>query len=453
MQTNPVMERIVRLSEQFKSSLQECPGARMFCWLGASASEYKMIKGFTMYQMSEESNLDEIFIACQQPFNQETAEKYGQEACRLMDQYIETWNKQERLTSKTGLIDWKSVYDEKKSDAVNFVRNMNRLAESFSCSEEQKLIVTILPQRIENLKLLKEWITDILKQPIANTVCFMLYDTYDERLFDSFDDNYPDRFVYIQPDMDLYGAVNQILENSKQANKDPQEQDVISFQQLLIKISLAVSQQDEKQAQDYARQAIELAKKHELFHLEALAHYFMYNLYTSLNKDEKAEKSIDQALLYAKKAVDCEIEGGRTSYAQYLIVKGNRFLLKKKYEKAIPFYSEALQLNKSDHISSMSINMCQLLGLCYRKTGDTYTAYDYLKEGWDMIESDMTTEAIRAEQVLCYYAIEFKKVLHGEEAQQYERRFEEIWGEAWDDQIKRQHKEQKESFRALSLKK
>lgn len=453
MQTNPIMERIVRLSEQFKSSLQEHPDARMFCWLGASASEYKMIMGFTMFHMSNESNLDDIFIACQQPFNDDTAENYGQENCKLMDQFIETWNKEDRLTSETGIIDWKSEYDDRKSDTANFVRNINRLAESFSCSKEQKLIVAILPQRIGNLKLLKEWITEVLKQPIDETVCFMLYDNYDERLYDSYDKNYPDKFIYIQPDMDLYGAVNQILENSKQANKDEQEQDVISFQQLLIKVSLAVSQQNEKQAKDYSGQAIELAKKHELYHLEALAHYFMYNLYASLEKDEEAEKSIDQALLYAKKAVDHNIEGSTTSYAQYLIVKGNSFLLRKKYEKAIPFYSEALQITKSDHVSSMSISMCQMLGLCYRKTGDSYTAYDYFKEGWELIEADMTTEAIREQQVLSYYAIEFKKVLRGKEAEQYTQRFEEIWGEDWDDKIKRHHKEQKALFQALSLKK
>jgi tetratricopeptide (TPR) repeat protein len=447
------MERIVRLSEQFRSSLQEHPDTRMLCWLGASPSEYKMINGFAMYHMSEESNLDDIFVTCQHPFNNETADKYGQEACRLMDQYIEAWNKEERLTSQTGIIGWTSEYDDRKSDAANFIRNMNRLAESFSCSEEQKLIVVILPQRIEDLKLFKEWIKEVLKQPIDDTVCFMLYDTYNERLFDSFDENYPETFLYVQPDLDLYGAVNQILENSKQANKDKQEQDVISFQQLLIKVSLAVSQQNEKQALDFAKQAIELTKKHEFYHLEALAHYYLYNLFASLDKEEKAVKELDEALMYAKKAVNHNIEGTSTSYSQYLIVKGNSFLFKKKYSKAIPFYSEALQINKNDGMTSLTINMNQMLGLCYRETGDSYTAYDHLAEGWKLIESTMNTESIREQQVLCYYAIEFSKVLRGEEYNRYDMRFEEIWGEGWRDKLKQQHKEHKSSFQALSVKK
>jgi tetratricopeptide (TPR) repeat protein len=447
------MERIVRLSEQFRSSLQEHPDTRILCWLGASPSEYKMINGFAMYHMSEESNLDDIFVTCQHPFNNEMADKYGQEACRLMDQYIEAWNKEGRLTSQTGLIGWKSEYDDRKSDAANFVRNINRLAESFSCSEKQKLIVVILPQRIEDLKLFKEWIKEILKQPVNNTVCFMLYDTYNERLFDSFDKNYPDTFIYVLPDLDLYGAVNQILENSKQANKDKQEQDIISFQQLLIKVSLAVSQQNEKQALDFAEQAIELTKKHEFYHLEALAHYYLYNLFAALDKEEKAVKELDEALMYAKKAVDHNIEGASTSYSQYLIVKGNSFLFKKKYSKAIPYYSEALQINKNDGMMSLTINMNQMLGLCYRETGDSYTAYDHLTEGWKLIESTMTTEAIREQQVLCYYAIEFGKVLRGEEYIRYDMRFEEIWGEGWRDKLKQQHKEHKSSFQALTIKK
>ena len=452
MQTNPIMERVVRLSEQFRTILQGHPDARMVCWLGASASEYKMIKGFTMYHMSEESNLDHVFVACQHPFNPDTAEKYGQEACQLMDQYVEAWNKEERLISHTGIIGWKSACDPKKSDAVNFVHNMNRLAESFACTEEQKLIIVLLPQRIENLQSYRAWAQEIIDQSIEKNVCYMLYDSYGERLFDSLSKNNPDRFLYIQPDMDLHGAVNQILENSKQANKDKQEQDVISYQQLLIKVSIATSRKDEKQALSYAREAIGIAKKHQLYHLEALIHYFLYNLYTSLEKEEKAEKALDYALLYGKKAIDHQIEGSETSYAQYLVVKGNSFLFKKKYSKAIPFYSEALQFSQGEHVMGLNINMYQMLGLCYRQSGDSYSAYDYFLEGWNKIESGMDTAAIRDQQVLCYYAIEFSKVLKGEEAQRYEQRFEEIWGEQWREKIKQQHKEQKKAFQTLALK-
>jgi len=452
MQTNPIMERIVRLSEQFRASLQEYPDVRIVCWLGASASEYKMINGFVMYQMSEEGNLDDIFVSCRQLFNADTAEKYGLETCKLMEQYVEAWNENERLTSVTGTINWKCAFDERKSDAANFVQNMNNLAASFSCSEEQKLIVALLPQRIDDIFKFKEWIKEMLSRPIDNTVCFMLYDTYNEKMYESFDSKYPDKFLYIQPDMDLYGAVNQILENSKQDNKDEQEKDVISFQQLLIKISLAVSKQDEKQALDLSRNAIELAKKHEMYNLEALVHYFLYNLYVSIEKDQDAEKSIDKALEYARKAVDKGEEGSETTYAQYLIVKGNIFLFKKKYSKAIPFYEDALQMSKSSGTNSISINMCQMLGLCHRKAGDSDRAYEYFVDGWNMIESTMTTEEINVQQVLCYYAIEYKKVLKGKEADRLDARFEEIWGEKWQAKIEQMHKDRKKAFKAISIK-
>ncbi|MDR2232306.1 MAG: hypothetical protein LBE56_04180 [Tannerella sp.] len=451
MQTNPIMERIVRLNEQFKASMQKHTDARIVCWLGASASEYKMIKGFVMYNMSEESDLDDLFVSCQQPFNSETAEKYGLETCKLMEQYIEAWNEDDRLTSKTGIIAWKPQYDERRSDAANFVHNMNSLAKSFACSREQKLIVAILPQRIDNLYSFKEWITEIIGQPVEKTVCFMLYDNYNERLYDSYDKKFPDFFVYIQPDMDLYGAVNQILENAKQDNKDEQEQDVIAFQQLLVKLSIAVSGQDRKQALDISDQAIRLAKKHEMYHLEALVHYFLYNLFFSLEKDTEAEKEIENTLLFGKKAFDSGIEGSAVTYAQYLIVKGNSFLFKQKYEKAIPYYREALQMSKDSGTESLSINMCQMLGLCHRKTGDSYTAYDYLTEGWKMIESTMSTGEIGEHQVLCYYAIEFEKVLKGDETYRYRSRFEEIWGENWREKIAQQHKENKKVFKALSI--
>ncbi|GEM_PF-6089600 len=451
MQTNPIMERIVRLSEQFKTTLQEQPQVRIVSWLGASASEYKMIKGFVMFHMSEESTLDDIFISCHQPFQAGSEETYGRETCKLMDQYVEAWNKNERLTSQTGIIGWKSQYNGKQTDAENFVKNMHQLATDFSCDKEQKLIVVLMPQRIDDLKSFKAWIKEILEQPIDDSLCFMLYDTYDERLFNSFDEKYQDRFLYIQPDMDLYGAVNQILENSKQANKDQQEQDVISFQQILIKLSLAVSRQNEKQASDHARQAIALVKPYDFYHLEAVIYYFLYNLYVSVKKEEKAEKAIDKALLSAQKAVDLNIEGSKTSYCQYLVVKGNTFLFRKKYSRAILFYSEALQISNAENMLNYRINMCQMLGLCYRKSGDSDQAWQYLTEGWQLIET-MKVEEIQQQPVLCYYAFEMTKLSRGEESERYESRFREIWGEGWSDTIKQQYKTRKKSFNALSVK-
>jgi tetratricopeptide (TPR) repeat protein len=445
------MERIVRLSEQFKSTLEEHPDTRMLCWLGASASEYRMIKGFVMFHLSEESTLDDIFILCSQPFNSDTAEAYGQETCKLMKQYVDTWNGDDRLTSQTGMIAWVPEYDDKQSDAANFAANINQLAKSFSCSEEQKLVVALMPQRIDELKLFGKWVENVLKQPIDNTVCFMLYDSWHERLFDSLNNDYESRFIFIQPDLDLYDAVNQILENSKQANTDKQEQDIAGFQQLLIKLSLAVSRQDEKEAADCAGKAVDLARKYELHHLEALVYYFLFNLYSSLDKDRKAEEYIDRTLLHARKAVDAKTEGSALAFCQYLTAKGNTFLFKRKYGKAIPWYSEAMNLAK-DCSESLYINMCQMLGLCYRKEGNTDAAYDCLIEGWKRIET-METDEIRKQQILCYYALELGKVLKGDEEYRYEMRFEEIWGENWKDSLKQQHKEHKASFHALSVKK
>jgi hypothetical protein len=162
---------------------------------------------------------------------------------------------------------------------------------------------------------------------------------------------------------------------------------------------------------------------------------------------------LDKALSHAKKAAACGTPGSAASHAQYLIVKGNGFLFKKKYGKAVPFYSEALQISRDDGTSSsICINMCQMLGLCYRKTGDTDLARDFLVQGWEMIESTADTETIRTREVLCCYALEFGKVLHGDEMRRYESRFEEIWGENWRDKIMRRHKDNRKAFRALSIK-
>jgi tetratricopeptide (TPR) repeat protein len=449
MKTNPIMERVVRLSEQWRSVVSENREVKVFCWLGNSMSEYKMIQGFTLFHMSEESTLDDIFIGCRQPFDYSTSEKYGKTILEMMTAYIESWNRDSRLTAETGIIRWKASYDERQTDAVNFAVNMNKLAGCLSCDgEEKKLIVALLPQRLEDLKSYREWVADTVKAPVSSCVCYMLYDTYDARLFGDFEEKFPFSFKYIIPDADIFGAVNQVLEEKKQEAENEEDRAHIGFQQLLLKLSEASGQGNEKEALSYSRQALELIKDYDQPHMEALIYYFLHSMYVSLKKGENAEETIDKAIGSARAATDKEMEGGRMSCCQYLTVKGNMYFMDKKYEKAISCYSEALELSGRDCVLGVRIAIYQMLGTC-KRMGGYYDSWDCFTEGWKLVETQ-EEQQIKNQASLRYYALEMLKTGNSEERCGYIKRFSELWGEDWEEELEGNKKEQKQRLSVVS---
>lgn len=445
MKSNPVLEQVIRLSEQWNSVVQETPDTRLYCWLGCSSQEQKMVKAFVMLQMSDQSNLNDIFLMSQQSF--ESPDTYGKSIIGVINTYINTWNEDEKLTEVTGKIEYTVEHNPQKSDIENFINNINNLAEILSCDNETKLIIALFPKSVNDFKEFKGWIDEMLKYKIEEGVRFMLYDSYDSRLFDSLKEKHTVLFKYIQPDIDLNGAINQVLENAKQEAPDDSSKDIISFQQLIVKMNEAIGYRKESNALKYGKQAIELSKKNKLPNLEALVYYFLYSFYSVTKKTGKAEEAIDNAIKYAKQSVEESIEGGVSACVQYLIVKANSYFFQNQLKPAIQYYSEALSMNSMKEGNfNIQINLYQMLGMCKRKRGD-YDAWEYFVEGWKLIES-LNKKQILSNQQYMYYADEMLKVKDSEK-HNYETIFCNLWGDDWQDKMKKQHEKERDSLKIL----
>jgi tetratricopeptide (TPR) repeat protein len=451
METNAVTDQVVRLSEQWRNVSEAHPATGVFCWLCASMMEYRMIHGFTMFHMSEESTLYDIFIASRQSFDASSRGCYGKKILEKMSSGIESWNKDARLTSARGVIGWEAVYDDKRTDASGFVYNMTRLAVALSCDgKEKKLVVALLPDRIEDMKAYRDWIKEILKAQRATSVRYMLCDTYDARLFDDIEKDSPLYFKYIKPDLDMPGAIDSLLEEQKQEEEDEEIRDLISYRQLLLKVAEASGEGDEEEAVSNAVQAIEAIHPYHKPHMEAVVYFFLHSLYLhpSLGNSEKAEANIDKAIVLSKKAAEADLEGSRISCCQYLVSKANMYFTDKKYEKAIPPYTEALDYGRAGCPLEVTITIYQMLGVCKRKAG-YFDSWDYFKEGWKLVET-LEEEAIKKHLPLRYYAAEMLKVASYKEQPGYEKRFSELWGADWKKDIKEGKKEQKERLSVVS---
>lgn len=229
MDSNPVMERMFRLSEQWQSVLTDEPDLRMVCWGGSSLSEYRMIKGFVLFHTSEESTLDDIFVLCGQPFDGATAPCYGRLTGELMNSYVQAWNRDEELVAQGGRINWTYHYKEReekekrggKWDLADFVENVNQLAEYLFPGEPEEgvesahLVLAILPNELRDFEVYRKWVTSLLSADIFPKVRFMLYDRTDAPLLDGVQRRFATTFKYLIPDMDLHGAACEVLEQAR----------------------------------------------------------------------------------------------------------------------------------------------------------------------------------------------------------------------------------------------
>jgi len=443
MESNPILEQVIRLSEQWDSEVKNNPSSRLLCWLGASSQEQKMVTAFVMVQMSDQNNLDDIFLLSQQSF--EKLDSYGKTVLGVITSYIDAWNEKKELSETTGRIEWNVKFDAQKSDAQNFAQNINSLADSLSCDDKMKLILALLPKSTENIPDFRVWIDELLGCKIDERVRFMLYDSYDARLLNPLSKKHTTLFKYIQPNIDLNGAIDQVLENAKQEAKDDISKDSINFQQLIVRMNEAIGYRNESDVLKYGMQAIELAQKNRLLHLEGLVHYFFYSFYTAKNKNSKAEEAIDNAIIYAKQATSENIDGGRMACVQFLVVKANGYFFQNKHRLAIIYYSEALEIN-AGHDLNIQINLYQMIGMCKRKRGDE-NAWDYFVKGWELIESTGEENILKNQQYI-YYADEMLKINNSDNSK-YEAIFNKLWGENWRDSIKKQFKQRRDSLKIL----
>lgn len=444
MDSNPVMERMLRLSEQWRTVLTDEPALRVVCWGGSSLSEYRMIKGFIQFHMSEESTLDDIFILCGQPFNSGNASCYGKLTGEMMNEYVQAWNEDEALISQGGKIDWayKTTDDEIK-DILEFVKNINSLADYLIPEEPEDelvyLVIAILPSRLCDFEVYREWVKSLLSSEISPKVRFMLYDQLNAPLLDVLERQHISTFKYLIPDIDLQGAAHEILENTKQECKREEDKAAITFQQRLLYLSDAVAKGERHKASKWRKDTLQIAQKYQWAHLEAVVHYLMYSLYYAQDDNKSAEVEIDLALSCIKKTLEVDRQTHLVSYCQYLASKAMLFLMRKHYEKAAEVYEEGINAATELENSHLLVGLYQMHGICLRETGRSKQSWHSFVGGWKL--SEETAEELLSHPMYKFYATEMLKVnVKENERRKYIHRFEELWGKDWEKQIQTQLK-------------
>lgn len=272
----------------------------------------------------------------------------------------------------------------------------------------------------------------MIRFEISAKVRFMVYDTYDLKAFEGLSKQFPSVFQMLYPDLNMTGAMNQILENTKAEKNTNEERDAVSFQQLIIKLTEAIGKNDKRKIDIYKKQSIELTRQYNWPHMEALVYYFIHSYYAINNQQPEAVELIDHAISKADEAVSRKILETDDIKYYYRIAKGNLFFLNKKFIDSATVYKTCLSLERKNIDKQLLLGVYQMLAVSLRHAGDKKSAWNYFLEGWEMIKTE-SKEFIRKSDQIKYYAKEMIDAAVNEENGRgyYYNVFAQYWGNDW----------------------
>jgi tetratricopeptide (TPR) repeat protein len=437
MERNAIMQRVMMLSEMWMEALRQYPNVITFAWVGSSSVEFKTIKGFVMFQTSYEKTLQDTILCLAQPFEPEI-QSYGARIIGDLQHYFNEWNKDPALTETTGLIQWQpTAWAENISESEWFIENLNLLALALKISaDDEKLVLALFPSTLNDVKAFSNWIELLMNEKIDPHIRIMLYESRDSMYFESLSKKRSNQFKYLYPDLDIAGAMDQILEDTKAAKTSPEEREMVSFQQSLIKMNEAIGYGDEEQVLFYSDNCLKIAQKYGWAAQQALVHFFEHTFYASVNKPKEAHHSIDKAITIVQ-SEENNIKD-QTPY-QYYIAKGNLYFMSSKFEEAAAVYKNCLTLNGNENNTLLLAGIYQMLGNSLRKSASKEEARNCFITGWELLAQDQQME-LKDNAMAMFYAKDMLSVADQAMLNKYHPVMDELWGQNWRNNLDNQYK-------------
>lgn len=434
MQNNPITQRVIALTEQWREAAINCPDARAFCWMGEGDIDYKMINAFALYHLSDQSTIPDVFFTFSHPFTAETANNYGANIIYEMGEYLKAWDND---ADKNALpkFEWQALpFDEKKyTDESYFIANLNHFADQLQWNEHEFFVVVITPQTISDTQAFTQWIHNALQVGISNKVRLMLYDNKPISIFKKVIAKNAKLIQVLYPNLNMVNAVHQILEDAKSNTKEQNEKEAFSFQQLFVKLSEAVGLNDKNKTEQYARQCLKITQQHNWPHCESLVYTMQHGLYAANKQWKQAYQLLDKAITKANEAAEQKILAADNLQYQAYITKANLYLMNKDYDNAIKTYHECLQI-PTDQATPTALRMgvYQMLGMSYRLRGNSKVGWDYFTQGWQEAEQHPLGVNTK-ETAIMFYAKEMIETgsRAGASIGVWNDKFSGYWGENW----------------------
>ncbi|NLU93144.1 hypothetical protein [Chitinophaga sp. Ak27] len=429
MENNAITQRILQLSDLWSQEVKDHPEVRSFIMMGANLVEYKTIKGFVMFQASVEKTLPDTFLLHQRPFEGDGA-TYAAELLQNLHQYFQAFNQDASLVKEYGgKILWEYPYLGKSAvTQQEFISALTTLSATLKIDGKHSvLVIALFPEQVSDFDKLVEWVSLLTAIKIPSTIRLLLYDNTEARMYEELI-KHNSTARYIKPDLDIPGAMNQILEETKAQKTSQEEIDIIQFQQYLIKLNEAATYTSEKDLLFYKEQCCNITSRYRWLQREAIVYFFVHNFYAYNNK-EKAIESINKAIQLADEAMHKGLTDTNQEQFHYRIAKGNLYYFDKKLSEAASVYKSALALDAKDANPMMLAGLYQMLASCQRHTESHKATASSLLAGWELL-SRLPEEELKENAMAMFYGRDMVE-LNDPELKKHESFMNRLWGNNW----------------------
>jgi hypothetical protein len=429
METNPIKDRVFKLTGQWQQALVTHPDARVFCWMGEQVMDLKMIDAFCQYHLSDESTLADVFLNFSHPY----PEAEGCHGFKLLEEtqaMVRAWN--EKLAAENNLptIDWEpALVHRPGQDAQDFIHHLNGLAGVLQLEADEFLVVSIIPQVIHNIPAFGHWISGVINAGIDPRVRLMLYDMPGLDLLKKVKIRQPSLLQKLVPELDMYGALTQIVDQA--ASQQP-DRAALDYKKSFLQLSQAVGKGQEKQAHQYLADCLAITGPKQWFHLEAAVYLLMQGLYVPKNQFKAAHGMVLKALTVADQAADSPESAAGMLQVQARCAQATLYLLEKDYRGAFAAYQSCLGLESFPGLDVfLQMELCRMTGFCSVQMGHKRQAWPYYEQAWKLVGA-LPTPVLQHPSLLLLAKDLFKLADSlNQEPMRWYHTFNDLFGKGW----------------------
>jgi hypothetical protein len=338
---NAIEKRIDELTDIWNEFSQESE-AIMLRWL-LVPDEARMIDLFLEMQNEELSDIPDLFIRFQEPFENPT--KYGFELrealCRKFDEI------REGIGEEGLLKDWICPLPQ-PGDIPTFINCCHSFGEYY-VELMDNLVIVLAPEKIADIRSWEQWLIHLVSADLPPGLKVMVLDSLNSPKLEGLADGTGDRVKSIAPALNMPGALEELVQDI------PGHSPGHAFRRMFVAMSNASGAGDLKKCQKAAHSALSLATKEQWPVMQVVVHMSLAGALLGAGKFEEALSNYQQAEKIAVVANKMGDPAAPKLITQTKMAQASALIGKSRYTDAAAVYESAAAIaeNQQDHFMAL----------------------------------------------------------------------------------------------------
>lgn len=424
---NPITRRLDVMQEKWME-FEAVPDLRIGRWL-LENNEVDMISGLLAVENTEAAKLSSFLLRYETSFTGPDA--YPGALISDFWNFLHSEEAQKDLEEANIDISQVRLPEEKGTDS--WLRLMASFAEVFP-DPEAKIIAYLAPSEKKDISAWKTWLSELIQRPFPKRVRIMLMDTVEMPEYDDLQNDFPDRFHTIKPNLDMEGAMQEILD---EASKDYPDDPGFAYQKKMVAMANEVTKKRMAEAESLAKEALQITEARQWPHLAVSVFMVLGNGYLRVNDVDRSIANFEKAREKARITAETDPQAGKHMEVQTIFGLAGCHMGKNDYKGAAAVYLEGCPVAGEIPSNNMSLECYRMAAYCFEFEKDYQPAWENYQKALE-VGKEMTDEEKKS-STLAYVGDGLlrmaPKVGEGRQQKDIEADMAALLGENWKDNL------------------